>query len=565
MTGCCLRRPLRAVSFGCYMRRGVVLGVAVTLVLLATAPVANSEQASSKAKRLPAGFLDAGSAHTCAVLGTGAVRCWGLGLNGRLGYGDTTTIGDDETPGGFGPVFLGAGRRAVAIGVGNAHTCAVLDTGAVRCWGFGLNGRLGYGNTTTIGDDETPGGFGPVFLGAGRRAVAIGVGNAHTCAILDTGRVRCWGSGSTGQLGYGNTNPIGDNETPGSVGPVDLGAGRRAVAISAGDGHTCAILDTGAVRCWGSGFYGQLGYGNTSAIGDNETPGSVGPVDLGAGRRAVAISGGDVHTCAILDTGAVRCWGDGLDGRLGYGNTTTIGDDETPGSVGTVNLGAGRKAVAISAGTVHTCAILDTGRVRCWGFGDEGRLGYGSEDTIGDDETPGSVATVNLGAGRTAVAISAGGAHTCALLDNGGIRCWGTGATGRLGYANTSTIGDNEPPASAGPVDLGGLVARKVRPALSLRVKPKRDLGAPFRFTAKGKLSGFLADPATCAGKVVVKAKKGGKTVVKRPPLKLGTGGCTYAASVKVSGAGKWKLTASFAGNGSLRSRSSAARTFSAG
>jgi alpha-tubulin suppressor-like RCC1 family protein len=543
----------------------VVIGSMAALTALLIVPTGNSEQAASKVRRLPAGFLDSGSFHTCAVLDTGSVRCWGSGSNGQLGYGNLDAIGDDETPGSVGPVGLGAGRRAVAISSGDYHTCALLDNGRVRCWGLGGNGRLGYGNTNQIGDNETPGSVGPVGLGAGRRAVAISAGGDHTCALLDNGRVRCWGSGANGRLGYGNTNDIGDNETPGSVGPVFLGTGRRAVAISAGGGYTCAILDTGALRCWGLGADGRLGYGNTNDIGDTETPGSVGPVNLGAGRKAVALSAGGAHACAILDTGSVRCWGPGATGRLGYGNTDDIGDTETPGSVGPVNLGTGRKAVAISAGGAHTCAVLDTGAVRCWGFGGSGQLGYGNTNPIGDNETPASVGPVDLGTGRRAVAISTGSVHTCALLDNGRIRCWGYAINGELGYANTNNIGDNESPASVGPVALGKLVARKVRPTLSLQVKPKRDLVALFRFTAKGKLSGFLADSATCSGKVVVKAKQGAKSVVRRPALKLGTGGCTYAASLKVAGAGRWKVTASFAGNGSLRARSAAARSFAAG
>ena len=92
----------------------------------------------------------------------------------------------------------------------------------------------------------------------------------------------------------------------------------------------------------GSNDDAQLGYGNTDDIGDNETPNAAGPVNLGVGRTAIAIAASDVHTCVILDTGAVKCWGDGGSGKLGYGNTATIGDDETPNTVGTVNLGSGR-------------------------------------------------------------------------------------------------------------------------------------------------------------------------------------------------------------------------------
>ncbi len=340
---------------------------------------------------------------------------------------------------------------AARLDAGLYHTCAVLASADVRCWGFSGDGQLGYGDTNTIGDNETPGSAGPVNLGPGRTATAISAGTYHTCAVLDHGSVRCWGYGFDGQLGYGDRNDIGDNEAPGSVGPVDLGAGRTATAISAGGRHTCAVLDHGSVRCWGLGDVGQLGYGDTATIGDNETPGSVGPVNFGAGRTATAITAGGRHTCAVLDNGSVRCWGYGGNGQLGYGDTNAVQD---PGLVGAVDLGSGRTAVAISAGDAHTCAILDNGSVRCWGFAGDGELGYGNTNPIGDNETPGSVAPVDLGSGRTAVAISAGGAHTCAMLDNGGVRCWGSAGNGRLGYCNTNNIGDDEAPGSVGPLDL---------------------------------------------------------------------------------------------------------------
>jgi alpha-tubulin suppressor-like RCC1 family protein len=406
--------------------------------------------------------ITAGVQHTCVVLDNGTVRCWGSGANGRLGYGNTTTIGDNENPGTAGPVDLGIGRNALAVAAGENFTCAQLDNRTVRCWGSGSSGQLGYGNTTTIGDNETPGSFGPVDLGVatvGRFAMAVSGGGSHTCAILDDGTVRCWGLPTEGQLGYGNITTIGDNETPGSVGSVDMGSRQTAVSIAVGGTHTCALLDDGTVRCWGSGNKGQLGYGNTADIGDNEAPGEVGPVELG-GRSAVAIAAGDEFTCAILDDGTVRCWGEADVGQLGYGNTNNVGDNEFPSSAGPVDLGTGRTAIAIDAGSNHVCALLDDGKVLCWGQGAFGALGYGNTKNIGDNEAPGSLGgehdLLELGFGRTAVAISAGGNHTCARLDNGTVRCWGQGAFGELGYGNTNNIGDDEPPGLFGPVDLGG-------------------------------------------------------------------------------------------------------------
>jgi len=427
----------------------LLITACAVLVLCANASGDQSSQPGAPA----AGQITAGTYHSCGVL-SGAAYCWGFSGSGQLGYSNANMVGDDETPGSAGALNVGAGRSVAAVSAGSFHTCAVLDNGSVRCWGFGGNGRLGYGNQITIGDDESPSSVGPVDLGAGRTARAISAGFANTCAILDDGSVRCWGYANDGRLGYGNTEDIGDNETPGSAGAVDLGTGRTAVAITTGDTHTCAILDNATVRCWGFGGFGQLGYGNGDFIGDNEKPSAVGPVDLGPGRTATAISAGGSHTCAVLDNGSVRCWGTAGSGELGYGNTTGVGATQTPGSAGPVDLGAGRTARAISAGTSHTCAVLDDGNVRCWGSNGFGQLGYASTATIGDNETPAGVGNVNLGPGRTAAAIATGDLHTCARLDDSSTRCWGFGAYGRLGLCNTATIGDDESPSATRPVDL---------------------------------------------------------------------------------------------------------------
>ncbi len=429
------------------------LGALLVAVTIGSVP-ATAEQASQPSAAI-AGWLDSGRYHSCAIVPTAQLRCWGYGGDGALGYGNRLTIGDDETPAAAGPVDVGLGRTVQAVSAGTVHTCAVLDAGAVRCWGFGGNGRMGYGNVDNIGDNETPGSVGPVDLGVGRSAKAISAGRAHTCAVLDNDALRCWGFNFDGRLGLGSTASIGDDETPGSVDPVVLGAGRTAKAVSSGDSHTCVLLDDGNVRCFGYGANGQLGYASVGNVGDDETPDLIGPVDLGSGRTAVAIAAGDFHNCAVLDNGSVRCWGYGGNGRLGYVATNSVGDNETPGSVDPVALGGGRTAKAITAGDNHSCALLDNGSVRCWGYGQFGQLGYGSTASIGDDESPASVGPVDLGPGRTAVALAAGGEHTCARLDDDSVRCWGRGVYAELGGCSTSNIGDDETPTSAGPVDLG--------------------------------------------------------------------------------------------------------------
>jgi alpha-tubulin suppressor-like RCC1 family protein len=439
--------------------------VVLLAVVASIAPAGAAGEQASEPGSPAAGQLDVGASFSCAIVTGGQVRCWGYGAEGELGVPGVTTVGAVDTPASVQPVDLGAGFTATAISSGDFHTCVIRNDGSVICWGFGADGRLGYGNTKNVGDTQTPDAAGPVDLGVGRTAKAISAGGAHTCAILDNDSVVCWGFGASGQLGYGNTNSVGDSpgNAPGAAGPLDLGAGRTAVAISAGSSHTCAILDNGNVLCWGYGHYGQLGYGSTADVGGgglDPKVASIGPVNLGMGRTAVAISAGGSQTCAILDDRNVRCWGLGFAGQLGYGAQNNVGDgglDPSVASVGTVELG-GHTARAISTGIAHTCAILDDASVLCWGYGAYGRLGYGGTTNVGDtaSTTPGMIGPVTLGAGQTAVAISAGAMHTCARLDDGGVRCWGYGANGRLGYCSESNVGDTPGsiPDTAGPVSL---------------------------------------------------------------------------------------------------------------
>ncbi|KIG16938.1 Molybdopterin oxidoreductase, iron-sulfur binding subunit [Enhygromyxa salina] len=382
----------------------------------------------------------AGATHTCALLHTGAVRCWGENTFGMLGYGHTDTIGDDEHPAAAGDIDMGG--IAVQLSAGYYHTCALLDTGAVRCWGSNIVGQLGIPGQQDVGDDEVPSSVSEVDIGG--KVVQITSGDAHNCALLDTGKVRCWGLNHRGQLGYGNTLDIGDDENPSLAGDVNLGL-HAAVALSAGAYSTCAVLDNGAVRCWGSGNNGILGYGNLEHIGDDETPSTAGNVDVGG--KATQVSIHLLHTCARLDTGEVRCWGLGTLSGHPWAKYT-IGDDEPPTAVGTVDLGVG--VVDVSTGQFHTCVVLDGGGVRCWGSADQGQLGYGSDEFIGDDEGPTSVGLVELGGSVTSLVT--GDAHSCALVLDGSVRCWGSNEYGQLGLGHTQNIGDDELPTSADPI-----------------------------------------------------------------------------------------------------------------
>ena len=402
-------------------------------------------------------YLSAGDNHTCIVLSDNTVKCFGMGAEGQLGSGTTDNIGDGtgSSVATASAVSLGAGRTARSISAGASHTCALLDNASVKCWGSGLYGRLGYADSNNRGDasgqmgDSLP----AVALGTGRTALQISVGAQHSCALLDNYTVKCWGRGNYGQLGIGSTATIGDGagEMGDSLVAVAFASGRSARAIAAGSNHTCALLDNASVVCWGRGNSGQLGQGATSNIGHSgsATVASTPAIDLGTGRTALALSAGDAHTCAILDNATLKCWGSGGNGRLGSGATNNLGDgaNEMGNALGIVDVGSGRTARAISAGIAHTCAVLDNASVKCWGNGGFGRLGYGNQNDLGDgaNEMGSSLAAVSLGTGRTALAISAGGTHTCAVLDNATLKCWGDGSSGQIGSNDVLAVG-----ASAG-------------------------------------------------------------------------------------------------------------------
>ncbi len=372
------------------------------------------------------GPIAAGAEHTCAHRDTG-VWCWGQSDAGQLGAGWPTN-GVPFTPGMLGPVDVG--DTVVQLASGGSHSCALRLDGSVVCWGRGASGQLGYASRAMVGDDETPAAQGPVELGGS--ALLLAAGDQHTCALLTDYRVRCWGEGVA--VGYLDEVDVGAVTSPGDVGDVYVGG--LTVQIVAGRRHTCALLWDGDVVCWGEASSGQLGYGSTEAVGDDDHPANAGNVPLGA--AAVELAAGDDHTCAVLQGGRVRCWGANSFGQLGTASTEPVGDDETPAERGDVLIGG--LAASVVAGAAHTCVLLVDGRVRCWGRGLDGELGPAVAGVVGDDETPATAAVVPLGA-VDIDHISAGGRHTCAHLVGGGLRCWGAGALGIDGAPTESELG----------------------------------------------------------------------------------------------------------------------------
>jgi alpha-tubulin suppressor-like RCC1 family protein len=322
-----------------------------------------------------------------------------------------------------------AGVESIAVGGG--RSCAILSGGRLKCWGYVYGGYLGLGDSNSRGDlPGTMGSHLPVVdLGTGKTATAVTLGFIHTCALLSDSTVKCWGGNVAGNLGQGDTVNRGDSSSQmgDNLPAIDLGTGKVAVAITTGSGsdpmyaHNCALLNDGTVKCWGCNLAGELGLGDTTNRGDK--PGEMGDalpaVDLGTGRTALAVSAGYLHTCALLDDHSVKCWGVGGELGLGDGNNRDIGPSQMGDDLPAVDLGTGRTAVAIQDGYGNTCALLDDATVKCWGFNYDGQLGLGDTTFRGDmagqmgDHLP----AVDLGTGRTALAVTVGDGASAGDVD----------------------------------------------------------------------------------------------------------------------------------------------------
>lgn len=383
-----------------------------------------------------------GGSHVCAIR-QGKARCWGYNSRGQLWQGSGASLGDEtnELPDLIPDVP--AGGTVVQIVGGWNHTCALLDTGNVRCWGANDRGQLGFGEAGPNNYGDNPGEE-PPLAKIGGTVAAISAGGSHTCALLTTGAVRCWGSNSYGALGQPGTV---SGKTPEAMGDIDIGPGADVIQVAAGGRHTCVVLADGAVRCWGRNASGQLGLSHTMSIGDNETPGTPPPVNVGGEVAEVAL--GFLHTCARLVSGSVRCWGNNFSAQLGVPGGD-VGDNEHPASVGDANMVLpGEKTMRIFAGRHRTCALLTSGDLRCWGRALEGGNGYGSTKSYGKGAPPGFINVDNND--LTIRDVTLGGDYTCALLSGGHLRCWGLNSKGSLGINSTLTIGDE--PGEMPPMD----------------------------------------------------------------------------------------------------------------
>jgi alpha-tubulin suppressor-like RCC1 family protein len=223
----------------------------------------------------------------------------------------------DRRPGDVTPNAGDKGKPTVTqFGAGGSHACALLTTGGVKCWGGNFEGQLGNGAIATLVGTPLPGDV----IGLSSGVAAIAVGGNHSCALRTGGGIKCWGANAYGELGDGTTT-----RSPLPVAVYGLFSGVIAVGTAL-NAHSCAIVQGGAMKCWGKNLYGQLGNGKTAHSGT--------PVDVtGLSSGVVAMALGGEHTCALLTGGGLKCWGHNWYGELGDGTYV-----DKPSPVGVLNL-----------------------------------------------------------------------------------------------------------------------------------------------------------------------------------------------------------------------------------
>lgn len=337
--------------------------------------------------------------HTCAAAGTD-VRCWGANPFGQLGNGTTQDSAN--------PVSVIGPTDTISVAAGGMFSCAMDHAQRVSCWGYDRSGALGDGGFPAHVLRPT---VSPALSGIG----GVAAGALHACGIKD-GSAWCWGANGYGQLGNGTTTDAGF--------PVEVAFGISGAVerISGGAVHSCGVV-SGNAYCWGRNDSGQLG--DNSSEFSSAIPVSV----SGLGSDTTAVIAGDSYSCALGDDSQVRCWGRGELGQLGDGDFI---DSWTPVSV---NMLVGQTpvtltgATTISGGDTHACAVVGGG-AWCWGANDSGQLGNGTVDAS-------SVAVQVIGLSSSVDSVVAGGSHSCAITNSGGVKCWGSNFFGQLGDGST--------------------------------------------------------------------------------------------------------------------------------
>lgn len=323
---------------------------------------------------------------------------WGWGSGGNK-LGDDLDIDADE------PVSVTGGTGFRQVAAHNQHSCAIRGDGKIFCWGQGDEGQIG--NSANSDQDLA------TEVSTIEDAAYVSVGSNTSCAVNTSGMAYCWGQDRNGMLG---TNGGGNANTPQQVDLIS-----NFIKIETAYSHSCGLTANGRIYCWGDNTNGRNGLNGAT----DDQPALIDStftdfVDLDVNNE---------NGCGLRSNGDVWCWGNDSNGQLGQG--AAGGDQDSPVKVDTTE-----KFIKITVGLDHVCGLKDDGTAYCWGDNTNGQIG--NNDSGSDVLEPTQVANIT-----DFVDLSAGATHTCGLISTGQLYCWGNGGDGRLG--NNGTAASNTP------------------------------------------------------------------------------------------------------------------------
>lgn len=450
--------------------------------------------------------LQLGEYFSCALTVNKQVKCWGANYDGELGLGvldedENEYIGDDFTELGENLSYINFGDDLLVekLSVGEDHSCVLLNNGLIKCWGDGSLGKLGYGNEDNLGEGSNDMGNNLAYVDLGSdmngplKAIDISAGSNSTCAVLENGKIKCWGYNYYAQLGLEHVEVIGDepDEMGNNLPELEFNDGKLASQVFISSHHACALFTDNSLACWGANYSGQIGIETQDKrVGDgaqgqtthqcnyNNTLHFLEPRDLPE-NGAKCDEGGvefvlyfDTNGTSALDVGdeEVDSWSymcaegdvtplykieeiatDSEQCSLGFGgieltyanDANGLYDNEMGDALPYIKLD-NKDVVDVALGWQSTCVLYIDGDVKCWGDVDEN----GMENNIdyGDDvgETPLASNPISLGTGITAKAVSGRGYSHCVITNENAVKCWGYNEYGETGNPDfyEETIGD---------------------------------------------------------------------------------------------------------------------------
>jgi alpha-tubulin suppressor-like RCC1 family protein len=355
--------------------------------------------------------LSLGARSTCGMLSNGSAYCWGRGIEGELGDGNSDAHNTTSPT----PISLAPNNWSMISTGSYYHSCGILYNNSAYCWGLGSEGELGDGSATWhIAYTPNP------LNTSINNFTKITTGYSHSCAIAPNGSGYCWGQGEKGRLGDRDNS----SHTVPNPKPIDFSPNNWTELV-AGEVITCGIAPNGSGYCWGDGISGRLGDGNV----DGHNVGIPQPINI-SNNNWKNISAEADHTCGIHTNGTAYCWGYSVEGSLGIGGYYSGGSWGFPS---VVNI-TPNNFTSIKAGTLYTCGIHANGSSYCWGMGDYGILGDGDAS----DHNKYNPSPVHVGTQSFTQIETSYGEHTCGIVSNGSTYCWGNGTWGRLGDGNES-------------------------------------------------------------------------------------------------------------------------------